>query len=343
MQLLEHQAKTLLKNAGISVPQGVVVGMGDSTSGIVFPVVVKSQVPVGGRGKLGGVKLADSQQGLEDAIATILQLEIKGHKPKSVLVEPALDIERETYISLRINRDRRTMEYIVSRSGGVDIEANTEQVRTIDATPDAYEQVAKTLRLDEAKVKKLCQQLEVVFVDNDCMLIEINPLVVMKSGALCCVDAKIQIDDNARFRQPNLPWEDASPLKALGGNIGVIANGAGMAMSTMDTIYAAGGRPANFLDIGGGTGEEIFVKYLQEITNLPGVTSVIVNVFAGITRCDDIARGIIAAKEQISDLPPLYIRLEGTNRQAATDLLADAGIGLQPDLAACVQGAMSHV
>jgi succinyl-CoA synthetase beta subunit len=288
------------------------------------------------------IKLASSVILLLYIIATILQLEIKGHKPKSVLVEPALDIERETYISLSIDRDRRTMEYLVSQSGGIDIEANTEDVKTIDVTPDAYEQVAKTLQLDEAKAKKFCQQLEIAFVDNDCMLLEINPLVVTKSGVLCCADAKIQIDDNARFRQPNLPWADDSPLKVLGGNIGVIANGAGMAMSTMDTIYTAGGRPANFLDIGGGTGEEVLVKYLQEITNLPGITSIIVNIFAGITRCDDIARGIIAAKKQIANLPPLYIRLEGTNRQAATDLLANAGIGLQPDLAACVRGAMSY-
>ncbi len=340
---MEYQSKTLLKSVELPVPSGVVLESSDSTSGIVFPVVVKSQVPVGGRGKLGGVKFAQNQSEIEQAIETILQLEIKGYKPSSVLVEPALDIDRELYICLRINRDSRTIEYLVSDSGGVDIEANSEAVKIIEVTSDAYDLVAKTLQLDVATVKKFCQRLETAFVDNDCMLLEINPLVVTKGGLLCCADAKIQIDDNARFRQPNLPWAEESAVKALGGNIGVIANGAGMAMSTMDTIYIAGGRPANFLDIGGGTGEDVFVKYLREIASSPGVTSIIVNIFAGITRCDDIARGVIAAKKQIANLLPLYVRLEGTNRQVAADLLADADIELQPDLVACVRGAMDNV
>lgn len=340
MLLFEHQAKSLISTANLPVPEGLLVSAGQPINGFVFPVVVKSQVPVGGRGKLGGVRLANNQQELEEAVATILQLEIKGYKPKSVLIEPALEIEREMYISLRVNRDKRIVEYIVSQDGGVEIESKPENVKVFEATPDSYELIAKTLQLDELEAKKLCQKLEVVFTDNDCLLLEINPLVITKQGTLYCADAKIQIDDNARFRQENLPWEDISPLKPLGGNIGVVANGAGMAMSTMDTIYASGGKPANFLDIGGGTGEELLVNNLRAISDLPGVDSIIVNIFAGITRCDDIARGIIAARKQIPSLPQLFIRLEGTNREEAARLLEKVGVKLQPDLKSCVEASM---
>ena len=188
----------------------------------------------------------------------------------------------------------------------------------------------------------LLQQLTATFLENDLLLLEINPLIERADHTLVCADAKVLVDDNARFRHPELSWPpvDGNPPLPLGGTIGCIANGAGMAMSTMDTIVSMGGKPANFLDIGGGTGEKEFVTALKNIMELPGVTSIIVNIFAGISRCDEIARGIIAAREQLTDLPPIFIRLEGTNRDIAVTLLTDAGITIEPDLKSCVEKAM---
>ena len=341
MQLLEHHAKDLLRKFYLPVAQGVLVKSGEPTPAVALPVVVKSQVPIGGRGKLGGVQFARTEEELQQAVATILQLDIKGYVPESVLLEPALTIARELYLALRINRDTRQLEYIISSDGGVEIESHTSSASLISADdPGRFNRIATQLQLDEREVHDLLHGLEKAFRALDCLLIEINPLALTTEGALICADAKVMIDDNAQFRQPDLPWSAQSPVKPLGGTIGVIANGAGMAMSTMDTIYAAGGHPANFLDIGGGTGEEVFVQNLSTITRLPGVTSIIINIFAGITRCDDIARGIIAAKQQIPDLPPLFIRLEGTNKSEAAALLSEAGIGMDPDLQTCVTKAL---
>lgn len=347
MQLLEYQAKTLLSDAGAIIPNGFVVRPEDTIGELPFPfpAVVKSQVPVGGRGKLGGVKLVRAQKDLEKSRREIEQLEIKGYKPSAVLIEQALDIDREVYVSLRVNRDQRRTEWVVSREGGVDIESHGEHVMVIPYdTPDTVEKLADLFSTDTRQLAELLASLERCFFDNDLLLLEINPLVICsrtdleqnRGRGLVCADAKVMVDDNARFRHDNFDWPKTQAIKPLGGTIGVIANGAGMAMSTMDTIYAAGAKPANFLDIGGGTGEDVFVKNLREITDLPGVTSIIVNIFAGITRCDDIARGIIAAKKQIPGLAPLFIRLEGTNRDEAAELLRQAGIELQPDLKTCI-------
>ncbi len=344
MQLLEYKAKELLAEAGASVPHGLLVRTGEllDTLPFAYPAVVKSQVPVGGRGKLGGVKLVGNDSKLIAAQHTISQLEIKGHLPEGLLVEQALDIERELYLALRVNRDLRRVEYLVSLGGGVEVES-ASSVHVIPLHEDgARGRVLETLGLVGQGDENLLMSLEQCFYNNDLLLLEVNPLVVTTSGDTVCADAKIVVDDNARFRHPALPWTDEPSLRPLGGTIGVIANGAGMAMSTMDTIYAAGGRPANFLDIGGGTGEDVFVKNLRDITALPDVTSIIINIFAGITRCDDIARGIIAAKTQIPDLPPLFIRLEGTNRDEAVVLLEEAGVGIEPDLASCVALAITR-
>ncbi len=340
MQLLEHQAKELLKKAGAPLADSVVVYSPVELEAIAlpFPLVVKSQVPVGGRGKLGGITLVKNKPELEKAYHAIMALDIKGHTPDCVLVETALDIKQELYLALRVDRDKRRVEYIVSREGGIEIESHSSSTMSIPVeTADRSVLIGKLLDLPEIACIPLLEALERCLYDNDLLLLEINPLAVTSSGELVCADAKATVDDNARFRHPDFSWPDESSIKPLGGSIGVIANGAGMAMSTMDTIYAAGARPANFLDIGGGTGEDVFVKNLREITTLPGVTSIIINIFAGITRCDDIARGIIAAKKQIPDLVPLFIRLEGTNRDEAAQLLQDADIELQPDLKTCIE------
>lgn len=342
MQLLEYQAKALLNVTEAPIPTGFLVRKEDRLDTLPFdlPVVIKSQVPVGGRGKLGGVKLIRSLDELETSRRTIERLAIKGHVPDVLLVEQALAIERELYLSLRMNRDERRIEYLVSQDGGIDIESAAQSVTAVPLTDDYQGRIANLLDVERGATRDLLQQLERCFCDNDLLLLEINPLVVTKQGDLVCADAKVIVDDNAAFRHPELEWPEPQLVKPLGGSIGVIANGAGMAMSTMDTIYAAGAKPANFLDIGGGTGEDVFVKNLREITSLPGVTSIIVNIFAGITRCDDIARGIIAAKQQIPGLVPLFIRLEGTNKNQAAKLLKEAGIELQHDLRSCIHLAL---
>ena len=345
MQLLEYQAKALLQDAGATIPSGFVVRQQDTLGDLPFPfpAVVKSQVPVGGRGKLGGVKLVRTQEELEKVRLEIENLEIKGHKPSALLIEQALEIKRELYLSLRINRDLRRVEYLVSAEGGIDIESAAGSITIIPLDEVNYaHRIAQLLEVKENDLAELLSQLERCFNDNDLLLLEVNPLVVTKQGELICADAKIMVDDNARFRRADFDWPKPEHIKPLGGTIGVIANGAGMAMSTMDTIFAAGAHPANFLDIGGGTGEDVFVKNLKEITELPGVTSIIVNIFAGITRCDDIARGIIAAKKQIPGLVPLFIRLEGTNKDGAAELLRHADIQLQPNLRTCIELALAE-
>lgn len=341
MNLLEHHAKAMLAEHGLPVPQSWLVRPGvPAPEGIAYPVVAKSQVPVGGRGKAGGIVSVGSYEELSTALERIFALEIKGHRPSAVLLEKKLDASRELYLSLRLNRDTRAVEWLASPNGGVEIEENAESVKTVPL--EQRDSLAGILRLQPEALAPILEGIERCFFASDLLLCEINPLIETDSGSLICADAKCLVDDNARFRHPELPWPmvEGNPPKPLGGTIGSIANGAGMAMSTMDTIVAAGGKPANFLDIGGGTGEKEFVVALKNIMELPGVTSIIVNIFAGISRCDEIARGIIAAREQLPNLPPLFIRLEGTNRDIAAELLREANIAIEPDLKTCVRKAM---
>lgn len=337
MQLLEYQAKRLLKLAGVPIPTGRIIGVNEVPGEVTFPIVVKSQVPVGGRGKLGGIRIVKNNEELGQVITDVSALSIKGHLPSHLLLEQAVEIRRELYLSLQVNRDDRRIEWIVSENGGVEVESHSESVVIIDCKDaSAHEKLSNALDIPTKMLSPLLAQLEHCFDDNDLLLLEVNPLVLTNSNTLICADAKIIVDDNSRFRHAAFDWPDAAPIKPLGGTVGVIANGAGMAMSTMDAIYASGAKPANFLDIGGGTGEDVFVNNLRFINGLSGVTCVIVNIFAGITHCDDIARGIIAAKQQIPKLVPLFIRLEGTNRDEAAKLLSDAGVSLEPSLAFCV-------
>lgn len=345
MQLLEYQAKELLRRSGISVPDSTVVQAGSSCNPeeLSYPVVLKSQVPIGGRGKLGGIRLVTSADEFLATFPEVKALEIKGYKPEAILVEQAIQIERELYIALKLNRDMRRIDVIASDRGGVEIESHTSSVVSVPYDDkNASQTVAKTLDIDHNACKTLLRKLHECMTSNDLLLLEVNPLVATKTDTLVAADAKCLLDDNALFRHSDYANQAvSSSVLPLGGTIGVIANGAGMAMSTMDTIYAHGGRPANFLDIGGGTGEDVFIKNLREITALPGVTSIIINIFAGITRCDDIARGIIAAKKEIPDLVPLYIRLEGTRRDEAVALLEEAHIAIAPDLKTCVRHALN--
>ena len=342
MNLLEHHAKALLAEHGLPVPQSWLIRPGEPVpEGVIYPVVAKSQVPVGGRGKAGGIVSVSSAEELASVLERIFSLAIKGHRPGAVLLEEKLAAHRELYLSLRLNRDTRAVEWLASPRGGVEIEENASSVKTVPL--DERDSLAGILGVQPETLAPMLEGIERCFFTSDLLLCEINPLIETGRDSLICADAKCLVDDNARFRHPELPWPtvEGNPPKPLGGSIGCIANGAGMAMSTMDTIVSAGGKPANFLDIGGGTGEKEFVIALKNIMDLPGVTSIIVNIFAGISRCDEIARGIIAAREQLPNLPPLFIRLEGTNRDIAAELLRDAEIAIEPDLQTCVKKAMA--
>lgn len=343
MNLLEYQAKSLLRESGVPVPASWTIRKGgDLANNVAYPVVVKSQVPVGGRGKAGGIRSVDSVDELEKTVDDLFALSIKEHLPRVLLIEEKLATKRELYIALRLNRDNRALEWLASAQGGIDIESNASTVTSLPVTADVADKLASILDIDVSVLTPIVQSIEKMCLTYDALLVEINPLIEKIDGSLVAADAKVMVDDNARFRHPELPWptEPQSLLRPLGGTIGCIANGAGMAMSTMDTIVAAGGKPANFFDIGGGTGEKEFVKALDAIRALPGVTSIIVNIFAGISRCDEIARGIIAARQQLENLPPLYVRLEGTNRDIAKELLDAAHIEIEPDLRTCVQKAL---
>ena len=342
MQLLEHAAKAILSEHGLPVPKGIFVRKKNELNTVTdFPCIAKSQVPVGGRGKAGGIKVVEAPEKLEAVFDDIMNLEIKGHLPSGVLFEQKVEMAQESYLAFQLNRDARSVEVIASPHGGVEIEESKTPPAIVPLDDSALESVAKTLGFEKTVLEPLFSDLRDFFFASDCLLLEINPLITTPSGELILADAKIMIDDNAMFRHPELSWpNESNNLRILDGNIGCIANGAGMAMSTMDTIVARGGRPANFLDIGGGTGEKEFVAALQTISELPGVTSVIINIFAGISRCDEIARGIIAARAQIPSLQPLFIRLEGTNRDEAVRLLDEANIAIEPSLAACIDKAL---
>lgn len=342
MQLLEHAAKAALAASDLPVPTSTYIRRAEELVALTtFPCVAKSQVPVGGRGKAGGIKIVESSEQLEGTFREIMELEIKGHKPSGVLFEQKVDVVHESYLAFRLNRDARRVEVIVSPYGGVEIEESDVPPTILPLDDFTLDVATEALGFDRQAFAPVFDGLRDFFFANDCLLLEINPLITTHDDELIIADAKVSIDDNARFRHPELVWGDTSSnLRILDGTIGCIANGAGMAMSTMDTIVARGGKPANFLDIGGGTGEKEFIAALDTISKLPGVTSIIINIFAGISRCDEIARGVIAAKAQLENLPPLFIRLEGTNRDEAVRLLDDAKIAIEPSLAACIDKAL---
>lgn len=342
MQLLEHTAKAALASYELPVPGGIFIRKAVELSNVTtFPCVAKSQVPVGGRGKAGGIRVVESSRDLAPVFEQLMSLKIKGHLPSGILFEQKIDAAHESYLAFRLNRDHARVEVIASPRGGVEIEESKTPPAVITLDDSSLVTAIDTLGFDQATFEPVFFGLRDFFFANDCILLEINPLITTTTGALVLADAKVAIDDNAKFRHPELSWpNESNNLHILDGTIGCIANGAGMAMSTMDTIVARGGKPANFLDIGGGTGEKEFVAALETISKLPGVTSVIINIFAGISRCDEIARGIIAAQSQIPNLQPLFIRLEGTNRDEAVHLLDEAKIAIEPSLAACIDKAL---
>lgn len=349
MKLLEHEAKALLRAAGVPVPNGTLVAKGAEPTPLSLPVVLKSQVPVGGRGKLGGVVIIDDQETLGAAVGALFSLEIKGHTPGVLLAEEKLDITREHYLSLLVDRASASIRLVAHKNGGIEVEDN-ESTDFLNVPVDetslevAGTKLAEYLGYDMSLVRPLLEKLYRAFVDNDATLLEINPLVFTADEKLICGDCKMELDDAAAFRHPEWDFEDVPQntnfvVLAPEGNVATIANGAGLAMATVDAVAASGLKPANFLDIGGGATTESVLKAFRRIVEFPSVNAIVINIFAGITRCDEVAKAVIAAKKQIDGLPPLFIRLAGTNFEEAVKLLAEENITTLATLEECLQAA----
>ncbi|MHB1595015.1 MAG: ADP-forming succinate--CoA ligase subunit beta [Streptosporangiaceae bacterium] len=371
MDLFEHQAKELFAGYGVPVPSGKVAHSVDEARAIAAEfaaagqprVVVKAQVKTGGRGKAGGVKVAD---GPEDAAAKadqILGMDIKGHTVHKVLVEEASDIAQEYYLSFLLDRAGRQFMSICSVQGGMEIEevahSNPDAVARVAIDPltgvdlAAATAIMRAGRLPEqaiAGAAELAARLWAVFTDEDATLVEVNPMILTADGRVIALDGKVTLDDNAAFRQEHDRFADpgsADPLEAqakakhlnyvkLDGSVGIIGNGAGLVMSTLDVVAYAGEefggiRPANFLDIGGGASAEVMANGLDIVLSDPSVQSVLVNVFGGITSCDAVANGIVAAIGMLADRGeqvrrPIVVRLDGNNAEQGRQVLSEAQI-----------------
>jgi len=357
MDIHEYQAKELLVAAGIPVPPGEIATTPDDAERIAReiggPVMVKAQVHAGGRGKAGGVKFAATPQDAREHASRILGMEIKGLTVEKVLVTSAVDIASEAYVAVLVDRKGQAPMFMVSPEGGIDIEEVAEErpeaIRKLRIDPrygllphQAYA-LADFLYEDPALARqatRILTSLYDAFVENSCSLAEINPLITTPEGEVKAIDAKVSIDDSALFRLPDVEAFrdlDAEPesetlarnaglsFVQLEGDVGCCVNGAGLAMATMDLVKYYGGEPANFLDIGGSSNPDKVVAALEIITADPNVKSILFNIFGGITRCDDVARGIVEATKRIDIGPPIVIRLTGTNETEALAILRDAG------------------
>lgn len=357
MKLHEYQARDLIAQFGVPVTGGGVATTPAEARAIAEQiggkVVVKAQVFVGGRGKAGGVKLAATPQEAEQVAGQILGMQIKGLTVEKVLVAEAITYQKEIYLSAILDRGTKQVVMIASAEGGVEIEevarTNPEAIIKIAAHPQLglldfqARELAFRIGLTDSKQVRQFSQLAMAvyktFVATDASLVEINPLVIRDDGSLQALDSKILLDDSALFRHPALEAlrdpsdEPAAEQQAreagitfikLDGNIGCMVNGAGLAMATMDVVKLYGGEPANFLDIGGGAGKEKVKAALQIILADPNVKAVLFNIFGGITRVDEVARGIIAALEEVPTDVPMVARLVGTNEEAGRALLADS-------------------
>lgn len=351
MNLLEHEAKSILSDYGIAVPRRVALltrdGVNDAPE--EFPVVLKSQVPIGGRGKLGGIKVVHDATEFHQTIEPLIQREIRGFTPRHILVEQALEIEAEYYLSLTINRELGTIEMIAHRQGGVEIEEqvsddllrrplDTVQLQSISqALADLYDLPDKVFLLED-----LLSCLLRCFMQNDAALIEINPLALTHHGELIAADCKMTLDDAAAFRHPEWQFEEQvsdNNFVSLNprGTIATIANGAGLAMATVDAVARRGLVPANFLDIGGGATVESIVASFRRIMEFSEVKYIVINIFGGIVQCDQVAQAIVEARSQLPDLPQLLIRLSGTNAEQARRLLAKHELPLYDSLEAALE------
>jgi succinyl-CoA synthetase beta subunit len=357
MDLYEYQGKELFRQFGIPVSEGRVADTPEAArraaEELGGQVVVKAQVLTGGRGKAGGIKLADGPDEAEEQARAILGLDINGHVVRKLWIEQASDIEREYYLSLTFDRGEKKALFMFTKEGGVDIEEvaaeRPEALARLHVDPLEGFQPYQARRLiygagvedegEQKQIAKIAGQLYDAFVGSDAMLTEINPLIVTPEGEVKALDSKFTVDENALYKHPEIaemrdleaypPEERAAREKdvtyvKLDGEVGVLGNGAGLVMSTLDVVALAGGSPANFCDLGGGGDAEGVVDALEIISTDPQVKSILFNIFGGITRCDEVARGILQALERLAIDEPIVVRLDGTNAEEGRQLLRDA-------------------
>ena len=358
MDLLEYQGKLLFSRHGVPVPEGrpartveEAVAAGEALG---YPVVVKAQVLIGGRGKAGGVKLATDRAELEQHADAILGMEIRGYTVHELYVEKASQIEEEYYAAILLDRTAKKPMAMLSRRGGMDIEAVAEEdpsaIAIVHVDPllgfrDFYgRRLAFEAQIADdvaAPVGALLGRLYETFVEEDALLVEVNPLLVTDERQVLALDAKVTVDDNALFRhsdsaamrdtsaedpQERMARERGLTYVKLDGNIGILGNGAGLVMSTLDVVAQAGGTPANFLDAGGGSKAEAIVDAVEVILSNEKVGAVLFNIFGGITRCDEVANGLVTAFSQLQPKVPFVVRLDGTNDEEGRRILADANL-----------------
>ena len=374
VKLLEYQAKRQFARVGIEVPPGRLARTPDEAAAAARElgrVAVKAQVPIGGRGKAGGIAVVDTPEEAHREAARILALEIRGYPVRSVLCEAGLEIAHELYLGITLDRDRRRLALILSAAGGMEIEevAATSPERIATLWPDpfagpwpfqvrelAFSALAHAPALAEARGRlasalvPLAQTLYRLAVDLDAVTCEINPLALTADGRLVAADGKLEVDENAEYRHQELaaelaldleggdgrtgedPFEAEAKRRGLtyvhlpGGTIGCIGNGAGLVMNTLDLVQQVGGRPNNFLDVGGGASAEKVRSSLAMVLSDPDVRGVFINIFGGITRGDEVARGIVQARDELGITLPLVVRMTGTNEEEGRRILAEAGI-----------------
>ena len=367
MKIHEYQAKQLFRKYNVPVPDGEVSttidGIQKAASDLGLPVAVKAQIHAGGRGKGGGVKVAMTSEEVAQAANAILGMTLvtkqtgpEGRLVKTVLIEKGVSIKKELYLSIIPDRDTASITIVTSQDGGMDIEEvaekHPERIIKVPINPltgiQGYHlrEVMFGLELDPALMKSFSQVLRSLFnlfVDYDCSMLEINPLIVTEDNDIIALDAKIDIDSNALYRHPDVvemhdPNED-DPAEAeaakfslnyinLDGNVGNMVNGAGLAMATMDIIKQAGAEPANFLDVGGGANAEMVENGFRIILSDPNVKAILVNIFGGILRCDVLAQGVVQAAGKVKLSVPVVVRMEGTNVDEGRRILAESGMTL---------------
>jgi succinyl-CoA synthetase beta subunit len=368
MKIHEYQAKQLFKRYGVSIPDGDIACNPDDAVKVAgsigrFPVVVKAQIHAGGRGKGGGVKLARSIEEVKSLAGSIIGMNLvthqtgsEGRRVKQVLIEQGLDIEKELYLSLIPDRETASIALIASQAGGMDIEEvaskTPEKIVKIyinplnGIQPFHCRQAAYGLNIPVPAISAFTQMLKnlyKLFVDYDCSLLEINPLVITRQHTLIALDAKVNFDDNALFRHKDLAalrdFDEEDPLEVeaskynlnyinMDGTVGNMVNGAGLAMAVMDTIKLAGAEPANFLDVGGGATAEMVENGFKVILSDDKVKGILINIFGGILRCDVLATGVVEAARKTKISVPVIVRMEGTNVEEGRRILAESGLKL---------------
>lgn len=358
MKIHEHQAKDFFRQYHIPIPKEILCRTKEETVSAAeklgYPCVIKAQVLTGGRGKAGGIQLVKSKQEAQNVAEMILNMHIKSYKVEKVLVAEGIQFHSEIYVGLTIDRHTKSLMLMVSKEGGVEIEEVAKKhpnsilkipIKSDIGIPNFLARNIALRLFDDFELVKeaipLFQRLYHIAISTDASLVEINPLVVTKDNHLIALDGKMIIDDNAQYRQPeiaNLQELDANEeteKKAqekglsyikLNGNIGYMVNGAGLAMATMDLIKYYGGRPANFLDIGGSSNPQKVIDAINLILSDENVKVIMINIFGGITRCDDVAKGLLEALQLINVQIPIVVRLAGTNAKEGLDILSNSNL-----------------